>query len=152
MHRQQPIMRLTLAPVVTIHAAPDGNGAACSPRAPCSLAVAQAKARHASGHADADVEVVLGDGTYELASPIVFTGADSGRGGHRVVYRAAHGTQPVLSGGLRITGWRPPSAGSQAWSARVPAGFRTRQLYVNGVRAARPSGILPDLFLQIPEG
>jgi Right handed beta helix region/IPT/TIG domain len=139
-------------PVVTVHAAPEGQGGACSMGNPCALRVAQHRAQEASGRANADVHVVLADGIYELGGPLVFTGADSGRSGHRVVYRAAPGAHPVLSGGLRITGWQPPAGGSRAWSASVPAGFRTRQLYVNGVRAARTSSILPDLFVQIPEG
>src|SRR5438105_14913620 len=162
MNREHPIMRLTLAfvlvastafaSVVTIYAAPDGQATLCSDVEPGALGIAQAKARQASSGGNADVAVVFADGTYELSAPIVFTGADSGRGGHRVIYRAAEGAHPVLSGGLKITGWQPPAAGSMAWSASVPAGFRTRQLYVNGARAQRTSSILPDLFLQIPQG
>src|SRR5205085_9436457 len=101
---------------------------------------------------NADVSVVFADVTYVLSIPIVFTCTDSGRGSLRVIYRAAEGAHPVLSGGLKITGWQPPVAGSMAWSASVPAGFRTRQLYVNGVRAQRTSSILAALFLQIPQG
>lgn len=95
-----------------------------------------------------DIVVNLRGGTYALEQPLQLQSAagDGGEGGHRVVYQAyGFGTgaqeQPVISGGQRITGWQ--LVGGDVWSADV-ADLETRQLYVDGVRASRPTqGPLP---------
>jgi hypothetical protein len=87
-----------------------------------------------------DIAVSLAGGTYPLAQPLTLDGRDSGTGGHNVVWTAAAGARPVLSGGVTVGGWK--KAGD-VWSAPAPAGLATRQLYVDGVRAQRASGALP---------
>jgi hypothetical protein len=122
-------------PAQLIYAAPDGSGTQCSPGNPCSITTAQRAARHATkGHAT-DVQVVLDDGTYRLTAPLDFGAADSGSPGHPVVWTAARGAHPVLSGATRMTDWTTASP-SGVWSASVPVGSASRQLYVNGTEAA----------------
>ena len=53
-----------------------------------------------------DVTVILADGTYRLEDPLRFGPADGGRNGHKVLWTAAEGAEPVLSGGLPVTGWK----------------------------------------------
>ncbi len=53
------------------------------------------------------VTVTVRGGTYPLAEPLTFTAEDSGTAGAPTVYRAAEGEQVRLSGGVRITEWRP---------------------------------------------
>jgi len=89
----------------------------------------------------ADVVVSLRGGTYRLGAPLRLTVADSGRGGHRVVYQAyGYGTpraeRVTLSGGREVPGWRPDPARKGVWRADVGA-LETRQLYVDGRRAQR---------------
>ncbi|MBA3717856.1 MAG: carbohydrate-binding protein, partial [Actinobacteria bacterium] len=63
------------------------------------------------------------------------------------------GERPVLSGALRVRGWKLYDAKLGIWVARVPKGIRTRQLYVNGVRAVRARGPLyPTGFSRTPSG
>ncbi len=51
------------------------------------------------------ITVCLRSGTYYLKSPLVFTPEDSGPAVDRpVLYIAFHGEQPVVSGGVRLTG------------------------------------------------
>jgi hypothetical protein len=88
-----------------------------------------------------DIVVSLAGGTYQLSQPLALDARDSGTGGHRVIWTAASGARPLVSGGIPVTGWTKGSGG--VWSAPVPTGLRTRQLYVNGVRANRASGPLP---------
>ena len=88
-----------------------------------------------------DIVVSLAGGTYPLTQPLTLDARDSGGNGHRVIWSAANGARPLISGGIPITGWTKGSGG--LWSAPVPAGLHTRQLYVNGVRADRASGALP---------
>jgi hypothetical protein len=121
-------------PVASVYAAPDGSGHRCSSAAPCSITTAQQAVRHTrAGHAGA-VQVILGDGTYRLAAPLDFDAADSGSPGHPVVWTAARGAHPILSGATRVRDWTPSSPAG-AWSASVPAASASRQLYVDGTEA-----------------
>jgi hypothetical protein len=87
----------------------------------------------------APVRVIVAAGTYQLAEPIVFTPEDSGTAQAPIVYEAAEGARPVLSGGRKITGFQP--AGGGLWKAHVPevaAGkWYFEHLAVNGRRATR---------------
>lgn len=106
---------------------------------------AQRAVRAGTAGMTSDIVVNLRGGTYRLTAPLRMSEAagDSGRGGHRVVYRAyGHGTarqEPVtLSGGREIGGWRPDPRRPGVWRADVGA-LDTRQLYVAGRRADRAS-------------
>lgn len=139
------------APVV-YSVAPDGQGSTCSTEAPCALLTAQSKVRAATSTMTTDINVVLADGTYRLDAPLFFDSAvgDSATGGHTVSYQAAPGADPVLSGGQQVTGWTQGTGG--VWSATVPAGTDTRQLYVDGVRANRASGSVATTFTRTATG
>jgi parallel beta helix pectate lyase-like protein len=108
-----------------------------------TLQKAQQLVRALNNNQSADVTVVLADGFYRLSSPLTLTSADSGTGGHNVVWTADNGAKPVFAGSTRITGWKRMSASSPIWVAQAPTGLATRQLYVNGTRAARAHGSLP---------
>jgi hypothetical protein len=92
-----------------------------------------------------DLTVYLEEGTYRLERPLVLEARDSGSGGHNVVYTAARsGILPVISGGVRITGWKLADRAKNLWQAPAPAGLdNTRQMFVDGVRAHRTRGRLP---------
>lgn len=121
-----------------IHVAPDGAGTACSCVSPCPLEAGRDLARARIAGAAADVVVELADGVYRLASTFTLRAADSGANGHAIVYRAAAGASPVLSGARVVTGFAPVTG--NVVSAPVPSGTRSRQLYVNGRRATRARG------------
>jgi hypothetical protein len=121
-----------------VYASPGGSGISCSQPRPCSLAGAQQRERHLLTTDEAtakDVVVQLADGTYRLPAPLQFGPADSGRSGHRVIWTAAPGADPVLSGAIRVTGWKLTDPANNVWSAPVPADLATRQVYVDGVEA-----------------
>jgi len=105
-----------------------------------TLARAQQAARPAAGRAA--VTVWLRAGTYYLPEALVFTAADSGTQAAPVVYRAYEQEEPVISGGLRLTNlkWTPYKDGIM--QAKVPAGFTTDQLFVNG--ALQPMARYPN--------
>ncbi|MFE7161595.1 hypothetical protein [Streptomyces sp. NPDC057636] len=120
---------------VTLYAAPYGKGTSCTRTAPCSLSSAQTKVREAvAGDRAVDVDVKLLDGTYRLGSTWKFGAQDSGTAGHPVVWEAADGGRPVISGATRVRRWTE-SGTAGLWSASVPAGSESRQLYVNGRQA-----------------
>lgn len=74
-----------------------------------------------------DITVHLASGIYILSEPLRFNGADSGKNGHTVSWV---GDGATLSGGLRVTGWKQESNG--IYSASVPTGTESRNLYVGG--------------------
>jgi hypothetical protein len=75
-----------------------------------------------------DVTVFIGGGTYLLAHTVVFGLADSGTKDYTIIYAAYPGETPVLSGGVRISGWRrledssalPPAAQGKVWVTDLP--------------------------------
>ncbi len=86
------------------------------------------------------IRVIVRGGTYYLAHPLVFKPEDSGREGAPVVYEALAGETPVLSGGVRLTGWKLNAKGY--WELRLPEVARGEwafsQLFVDGQRRFRP--------------
>ena len=85
------------------------------------------------------VSVRLQGGMHVLREPLVLTQADSG-----VSFEAASGAHPIVSGGVRVTGWR--KRGDRLWVADVPwlkqRAEPLTQLFVDGVR--RPCARTPN--------
>ena len=86
------------------------------------------------------VVVELRGGTYFLNEPMVFAPEDSGTPAAPVIYRAHKHEKPVISGGVRLSGWKVDKRG--AWTTRIPRAKRGdwtfSQLFVNGERRSRP--------------
>ncbi|MGN8119614.1 IPT/TIG domain-containing protein [Labrys sp. 22185] len=136
----------TVSLVATIQAAPNGSGTTCSLAQPCSLGDAQAKVRSLRAQGVAGITVLLADGTYPLGGKTWrFRPEDSGSPGHPVVWKAADGARPIISGATRITGWKLHDAAKGIWSARVPANSASRQLYVEGKIAPIAQATLGEL-------
>jgi hypothetical protein len=66
-----------------------------------------------------DILVVVAGGEYPIDSAIHFNETDSGKNGHYVTYRAKAGETPLLTGGVKVTGWKPVSGISPPMSARI---------------------------------
>lgn len=138
-----------------IHVAPTGDdrnpGTAAAPVH--SLAQATLLARKAPNRAHSDITILLADGTYQLQSALLLTPEDSGVNGHRLIFTAAPGAHPILSGGIAIRHWRQVDATKNLWAAPLPAGTPdARQLYVNGVRATRTRAHIPVALTLNGEG
>lgn len=120
---------------VIIHVSPSGYdanpGTAAKPLA--TLAAAQKQARHSAGREA--VNVVIHGGTYYLPEALRFSTADSGTEKFPVIYSAAPGETPVISGGskLELT-WERATNLPGVFKANVPAGVEIDQLWVNGQR------------------
>ncbi|MEE4188355.1 MAG: hypothetical protein V2I76_07900, partial [Roseobacter sp.] len=127
---------------IWIHVAPAGDDAADGSRAKpvASLIGARDTVRRlrAAGQAG-PVRVLVADGTYRVAEPLVLTPEDGGSAEAPVRYEAAPGAKPVFSGGRKITGFRRGENG--LWVADVPgvaAGkWYFEQLWIDGRRARR---------------
>lgn len=130
----------------TYYAAPDGSGSTCSETDPCSLTDARDKVRTINQNMTGNIVVHLRGGTYALDSTFELrrdsSVNDSGSNGYSVIYQAYPGEQPILSGGEPISGWTLHDSAKNIYRAPVDSALRTRQLYVNGVRATRARGSL----------
>lgn len=105
---------------------------------PAALSAARLARQNKSGTAEG-ITILLRDGLYELAEPVVLTPEDSGANASQPLTISAYpGERPILSGGRRITGWAPAHRRG-VWLAVVPdvregKGY-FRSLFVNGHRA-----------------
>jgi hypothetical protein len=89
-------------------------------------------------HADEAARVIVGDGRYEITQPLTFEFGDG-----NVIYEAAAGTSPVISGGRLITSqWTEGDGG--IWTTQLPPEWRFEQMWVNEKRAVRARE--PDAF------
>ncbi|PTX90959.1 right-handed parallel beta-helix repeat-containing protein [Opitutus sp. ER46] len=111
------------------------DGSAAAPFATFERARQAVRETLAGGRAPADIVVTFQPGIYELAAPVRFDAADSGRGGHVVTYRAAPDARVILSGGRRVTSWRRVDAATYAAEVGHDADFR--QLWIGERRAIR---------------
>ncbi|HEX3840032.1 MAG TPA: right-handed parallel beta-helix repeat-containing protein [Acidimicrobiales bacterium] len=140
-------------PPTVLIASPAGQGTDCSQTIPCSLVTAQQRARALAPTMTSDIVVSLEDGSYDVSQhTLAFSQQDSGTNGHTVVYQAAPGAHPILSGGRALTGWQLVPGSTTTWEASVPAGFDTRQLYVNGQSVPQSEGLPSGLFVQTSTG
>jgi hypothetical protein len=102
------------------------------------------------------IHIILKGGIYTLYEPVFIRPEDSGTKDSPTIIEAAPGEQPVLTGGITITGWKkltttvsglPTIAKGKVWIVDVPmiGGklFEFRQLWINNdkaVRAKDPNG------------
>jgi hypothetical protein len=139
-------------PGQVLYASPDGHGRACSQDHPCDLVDARDVVRQLDQNMQSDIVVQLADGTYRLDAPLDFTAADSGTNGHQVIWQAAPGAHPIISGGRQVTNWHQVNTSQNLWAAEVPPSFQTRQVYVNGTRAPVAQGTPPVALTQVAGG
>lgn len=129
----------------TVYISPSGSdnalGSARHPVRSLSHAVELARQMNTG---KSDVRIVLEDGVFRLGKPLRLDASDSGKAGHNIVFAAAPGSHPVISGAVRIEGWKLIDRSRNLWSAVVPRSIsNSRQIYVNGLRATRARGRVP---------
>ena len=84
-------------------------------------------------------QIVVADGVYRLAHPLQLSAADAG-----LSLVAAPNAHPVVSGGVRLSGWTQADAAKNLWKVHVPESItNSRQMYIDGVRSHRTRGVLP---------
>lgn len=129
-------------PRATFTVAPNGSdaapGTAQEPFATLARARDAVRVLKEKGSYEGPIVVMVRGGTYRLTEPLRLGPEDSGTAKEPVIYCAAPGEVPVLSGGRAIAGWR--KAEGQLWVAEVPEakkGWNPRQLFVGGERQIR---------------
>jgi len=85
------------------------------------------------------IRVLVADGVYHVSAPVVFDARDGGTEAQPVIYAAESGAHPTISGGRRISGFKPGANG--VWTAEIPEVTQGKwyfeQLWVNGALATR---------------
>ena len=110
---------------------------------PASARDAIRAASRSGGLPDGGVRVRIAGGLYRLAEPLILTPADGGTKTRPIVYEAALGQRPILSGGRPVTGWKRArrEALANLWTVELPdvkAGrWYFRQLFADGRRLRR---------------
>lgn len=153
---------------VEIYVAPNGSdtnsGTKDQPLA--TLATALKKARELRRLNDPSIlngiHIFLREGTYHLYEPLFIRPEDAGTAASPTFIEEIPGENPVLSGGMAITGWKKlqspvqglsPAVKGKIWVADVPlvnAGlFEFRQLWVNDVKAVRAKSVNGDSMHRI---
>ena len=98
-----------------------------------TLQRAQQAAREAIKTATSDVVVNLAEGVYRLEEPLEFDVRDSGRDGHRVIYRSVAGPGKArILGSRRLRGWQQHT--DRIWKLALPEGWVFHTMYENGQR------------------
>ena len=135
------------ATMAELYVSPDGSdGAAGTAGEPLkTIEAARDKVRGMNGDMTGDIIVHIAGGTYQIDDTIRFEAQDSATNGYRIIYRAADGETPVVSGGVEITGWTLHDAGKNIYKAQVPEGLNFRQLYVDGAKATRARNTQPGM-------
>ncbi len=126
------------APAQEFYLSPAGDdaGPGSQARPFKSLSRARDAVRQVNGTMTEDVVVYLRGGEYPMTGAVEFGPQDSGRNGHRVIYRATPGETPILTGGTTVTGWTLHDSGKNIYRAAAPGG-KFRQLYVGGEKGIR---------------
>ena len=141
-----------LAPIAMaqIYVSPNGDdahkGTQASPVRTLQRAIAMSRSAE-------DRRIILRGGTYRLTAPLELTPDDSGSAGHDLVFIAAPGEHPILSGAVRIEHWQLQDPARHIWSALVPTPVtNSRQLYIDGWRATRTRGRVPVALTETASG
>lgn len=125
---------------VSCNGSDDGDGSAEKPFATIEKAKEYVRAlKKTSGC----IVVEIGDGFYSLENTLVFDENDSGTKDCEIIYRAAEGAKPIISGGKIFYGkWEKADEvnwlknGLVAYKAHLERDAKLRAIYVNGERAA----------------
>lgn len=146
------------ASAAEIWVAPSGSdsnpGTEARPLASVTLALRRARdlRRTAPAPLVGPVHLVLRGGVYRLDEPLLVRPEDGGTAASPTIVEAAPGEHPVLSGGVRVSGWRrltpdespaglPAVARGHVWAAPQPRfdgrWLEFRQLWIAGAKAVR---------------
>lgn len=142
--------------VAQVYVAPGGNdfnpGTIGQPKASLASALRQVREmrRVATAPFSSPIQIILQQGVYYLDEPIFIRPEDGGNKNSPTLVEAAAGADVVLSGGVKITGWKklgnpvegiPEQIRANIWTATIPTQFEGlplfRQLWINENKATR---------------
>lgn len=120
-----------MADAVVIGVSPTGNDAAAGTADHPFRTLSRAQQAVRLVNQKHDVIVRLDDGDYRLQQTLRFTALDGGQNGHHVLWTATSGAHPVISGAIRVAGWKIFDPSRNIYVARTPLHLDTRQIWIN---------------------
>lgn len=112
-----------------LYVSPDGSdsndGSKTAPFA--TLSAANEAVKSLRNGMQGDIVIHVASGYYPVSEPIVIGVDGGGANGYRVIYRGDSQDQPIISGGVQVTGW---TQNGNIWSAPCDVAD-TRTFYVN---------------------
>ncbi|MEP4533806.1 MAG: hypothetical protein ABJ004_12035 [Cyclobacteriaceae bacterium] len=112
---------------VSSKGASSGDGSMSNPFASIQSAIDKA-GKQPKG----DVTIYLRGGRYEISEPLKFDEKTTGQKGNRITLKAYKDEEPVISGGVPVTGWHKVEG--NIYKATLDRSMKLRSLYVNGQR------------------
>lgn len=163
------ILMLALTGSATeIYVSPKGsdtnNGSKDQPLATVAMALHKARElrRIGDGSIRNGIHIILRGGIYRVRETIMVRTEDAGTAASPTIVEAAPGEQPILSGGVMISGWKKLTASvtglsagatGNVWIADIPMIngelFEFRQLWVNNTKAVRAKSVNGNAMLRI---
>jgi hypothetical protein len=155
------------ADAIDIYVSPNGSdnndGSKEKPLATISMALRKARdLRRINDVAlSTGIHILLKGGIYTLNETVFIRPEDAGTSTSPTIIEAVAGEQPVLSGGIIISGWKksisipnlPVIAKGKIWEAPLPTAFTSsilfRQLWINGRKAVRAKSANGELMHRI---
>lgn len=113
-----------------------GDGTPEAPFATLARARDAVRAQKLLSPAGARLEIIIHGGIHRLTEPLVISPEDSGTPTAPVVYRAAVGARPILSGGVTLNG-RWSRVEGDLWRLDLDPARGFHDLFVDGRRATR---------------
>lgn len=125
----------------TFYIAPGGKGNGSKQNPFGTLQEALAAVKRVNHQMKSDVEIVLRGGVYAISEPIKIGPELSGQNGFNVVFKAFPGEVPVISGGVKVSGWQKVS--ENIFKAQLNSDEKLRALFVNGKRCRMAGTEIP---------
>ena len=101
-----------------------------------------------------EIKILIAEGQYQFLDPLLIRPEDSGTAESPTIIKAAAGSRPVFSGGVKVEGWKktnvrlnglPREARGKLWVADIPrvGGQRLnfRQMWINNKKAVRATNL-----------
>ncbi len=118
--------------VKEFYISPTGSGQGTREAPFSSISQAQAHVReYKAAHPSDEVVVNLKGGKYYLSEPIVFTAADSGSESAPITYKAYQDEEPLVLGGVKLSGLKWKKHAGNIYKTKVPKGLVFETLFIN---------------------
>ena len=88
-----------------------------------------------------NIYIYIKSGYYYCDNPITFNSEDSGMNGYSVIYSGYGEGRTIFHGAKEIKGWRIFDSDKKIYRAKLDKDIKSRQFYVNGVKAERARSI-----------
>ncbi|MEP2608803.1 MAG: right-handed parallel beta-helix repeat-containing protein [Cyclobacteriaceae bacterium] len=121
------ILQAQTAFYVAPSAIASGDGTLANPYSSIQNAIDQTRELE-----NVSITIYLRGGRYEISEPLRFDEKTAGQSGNKIILKAYKNEKPVISGGVKVTGWE--KVNGNIYKASLDRSTKLRSLFVNGKR------------------